>query len=103
MATGKTVNVCRMRQQKLDAGVKRRLLRFVSAMAVAVPTWLERMITLMRQTVQQQVFMPKTQAKPKPAEPKVQPMAATSEQIFTGPKGGQYVLTASGKKKYLKK
>ena len=92
-----------MRQQKLDAGVTRSLLRFVSAMAVAVPTWLERMITLMRQTVQKQAFMPKTQAKPKPAEPKVQPMPATSEQIFTGPKGGQYVLTATGKKKYLKK
>ena len=92
-----------MRQQKLDAGVKRSLLRFVSAMAVAVPTWLERMITLMRQTVQQQVLVPKTQAKPKPAEPKVQPMVAASEQILTGPKGGQYVLTASGKKKYLKK
>lgn len=72
-------------------------------MAVAVPTWLERMITLMRQTVQQQVLVPKTQAKPKPAEPKVQPMVAASEQILTGPKGGQYVLTASGKKKYLKK
>ena len=72
-------------------------------MAVAVPTWLERMIMLMRQTVQQQVLVPKTQAKPKPAEPKVQPMVAASEQILTGPKGGQYVLTASGKKKYLKK
>ena len=58
------------------------------------------MMTLMRQTVQQTVMAPK----PKPlvtAEPLKAGQA--SEQIFTGPKGGQYVLTASGKKKYLKK
>ena len=100
MVSGKTVNVCRQHQQNLDVGVKRSLLRFVSEMAVAVPTWLERMMTLMRQTVQQSGIAPK----PKPSA-KSESLKATqvSEQIFTGPKGGQYVLTASGKKKYLKK
>ena len=76
------------------------MLIFASATAMAVPTWLERMMTLMRQTVQQTGMAPK----PKPlvtAEPSSGTKAA--EQIFTGPKGGQYVLTASGKKKYLKK
>ena len=67
---------------------------------MAVPTWLERMMALMRQTVQQQGIAPKSTQQPK-SEPKV--AIPTSEQIFTGPKGGQYVLTASGKKKYLKK
>ena len=100
MAFGKTDNVCRQHQRNLDVGVKRRLLRFVSAMAVAVPTWLERMMALMRQTVQQTGIAPK----PKPLA-KSEPLKATqaSEEIFTGPKGGQYVLTASGKKKYLRK
>ena len=76
------------------------MLIFASATAMAVPTWLERMMTLMRQTVQQSGIAPK----PKPlAQPEpIQPTQA-SEQIFTGPKGGQYVLTSSGKKKYLKK
>ena len=67
---------------------------------MAVPTWLERMMTLMRQTVQQSGIAPK----PKPlAKPEPLTAGQASEQIFTGPKGGQYVLTASGKKKYLKK
>ncbi|WP_413297509.1 hypothetical protein [Synechococcus sp. MIT S9452] len=68
-------------------------------MAVAVPTWLERMMALMRQTVQQTCIAPKPKplAKPEPIKP-----TQASDQIFTGPKGGQYVLTASGKKKYLK-
>ena len=58
------------------------------------------MMTLMRQTVQQTGIAPK----PKPlAEPELSKTIQASEQIFTGPKGGQYVLTASGKKKYLKK
>ena len=58
------------------------------------------MMTLMRQTVQQTGIAPK----PKPlAKPEPSQAAQASEQIFTGPKGGQYVLTASGKKKYLKK
>ena len=58
------------------------------------------MMTLMRQTVQQTGMAPKLKplAKPEPIKP-----TQASEQIFTGPKGGQYVLTASGKKKYLKK
>ena len=76
------------------------MLIFASATAMAVPTWLERMMALMRQTVQQTGMAPK----PKPlvtAEPSNGTKA--SAQIFTGPKGGQYVLTASGKKKYLKK
>ena len=73
---------------------------FASATAMAVPTWLERMMALMRQTVQQQGIAPKPTPQPK-SEPKV--AIPTPEQIFTGPKGGQYVLTASGKKKYLKK
>ena len=57
-------------------------------------------MALMRQTVQQTGIAPK----PKPLA-KSEPSKATqvAEQIFTGPKGGQYVLTASGKKKYLKK
>ena len=76
------------------------MLIFASAIAMAVPTWLERMMALMRQTVQQAGIAPKT----KPLA-KSEPSKATqvAEQIFTGPKGGQYVLTASGKKKYLKK
>ena len=75
------------------------MLIFASAIAMAVPTWLERMMALMRQTVQDKGLAPK----PKPAaKPEVTTTSAT-EQIFTGPKGGQYVLTASGKKKYLKK
>ena len=92
--------MCRQRQQNLDSGVTRRGLIFASATAMAVPTWLERMMALMRQTVQQTGIAPK----PKPLA-KSEPLKATqaSEQIFTGPKGGQYVLTASGKKKYLKK
>ncbi|QNJ08080.1 PBCV-specific basic adaptor domain protein [Synechococcus sp. Minos11] len=76
------------------------MLIFASATAMAVPTWLERMMALMRQTVQQTGIAPK----PKPlAKPEPSKAAKASEQIFTGPKGGQYVLTASGKKKYLKK
>ena len=57
-------------------------------------------MALMRQTVQQSGIAPK----PKPLA-KTEPLQETklTEQIFTGPKGGQYVLTASGKKKYLKK
>ena len=93
-------NACLLRTHTLDGRVTRRVLIFASVMAMAVPTWLERMMTLMRQTVQQQGIAPK---------PKPQTQAGSSEltkpaeQIFTGPKGGQYVLTASGKKKYLKK
>ena len=93
-------NVCLLRTQTLDGRVTRRVLIFASATAMAVPTWLERMMTLMRQTVQQ------TGIAPKPKAPvKTEPLEETkpTEQIFTGPKGGQYVLTASGKKKYLKK
>ena len=58
------------------------------------------MMALMRQTVQQTGMAPKPKplATPEPIKP-----TEASEQIFTGPKGGQYVLTASGKKKYLKK
>ena len=67
---------------------------------MAVPTWLERMMTLMRQTVQQKGMAPKT----KPlAKPEVLKPTQASEKIFTGPKGGQYVLRANGKKKYLKR
>ena len=93
-------DACLQPSLKLDGRVTRRVLIFASATAMAVPTWLERMMALMRQTVQQTGIAPK----PKPlATP--EPLKATqaSEQIFTGPKGGQYVLTASGKKKYLKK
>ena len=54
------------------------------------------MMALMRQTVQDKGLAPRP--KPEPIKPTNAP-----EQIFTGPKGGQYVLTASGKKKYLKK
>ena len=76
------------------------MLIFASATAMAVPTWLERMMALMRQTVQQTGIAPK----PKPlVSAKTSNGTKTSDQIFTGPKGGQYVLTASGKKKYLKK
>ena len=58
------------------------------------------MMTLMRQTVQHSGIAPK----PKPlAKPEPSKTAQASEQVFTGPKGGQYVLTATGKKKYLKK
>ena len=71
----------------------------MSAMAVAVPTWLERMMALMRQTVQDKGLAPK----PKPAAKPEVTTTSAAEQIFTGPKGGQYVLTASSKKKYLKK
>ena len=93
-------NACLLRTQTLDGRVTRRVLIFASATAMAVPTWLERMMTLMRQTVQQSGIAPK----PKPlAKPELPKAAEASEQIFTGPKGGQYVLTASGKKKYLKK
>ena len=93
-------NACLHPSLNLDGRVTRRVLIFASATAMAVPTWLERMMTLMRQTVQQTGMAPK----PKPlvtAEPSNGTKA--SAQIFTGPKGGQYVLTASGKKKYLKK
>ena len=55
-------------------------------------------MALMRQTVQQTGIAPKPLAKFEPLK-----TTQVSEQIFTGPKGGQYVLTASGKKKYLKK
>ena len=76
------------------------MLIFASATAMAVPTWLERMMALMRQTVQQQGIAPK----PKPqTQAESSELTKPAEQIFTGPKGGQYVLTASGKKKYLKK
>ena len=93
-------NACLLKAQTLDGRVTRRVLIFASATAMAVPTWLERMMALMRQTVQQTGIAPK----PKPLA-KSEPSKATqvAEQIFTGPKGGQYVLTASGKKKYLKK
>ena len=58
------------------------------------------MMALMRQTVQQTGIAPK----PKPLmKPEPSKASQASEQIFTGPKGGQYVLTSSGKKKYLKK
>ena len=57
-------------------------------------------MTLMRQTVQQTGIAPKPKPLVKPEPLKV---TQASEQIFTGPKGGQYVLTSSGKKKYLKK
>ena len=75
------------------------MLIFASAIAMAVPTWLERMMALMRQTVQDKGLAPK----PKPATKPEVTTTSVAEQIFTGPKGGQYVLTASGKKKYLKK
>ena len=75
------------------------MLIFASAIAMAVPTWLERMMALMRQTVQDKGLAPK----PKPAAKAEVTTSSGAEQIFTGPKGGQYVLTASGKKKYLKK
>ena len=93
-------NVCLLKTQTLDDRVTKRVLIFASATAMAVPTWLERMMALMRQTVQQTGIAPKPQplAKPEPSK-----ASQASEQIFTGPKGGQYVLTASGKKKYLKK
>ena len=93
-------NACLHPGLKLDGRVTKRVLIFASATAMAVPTWLERMMTLMRQTVQQSSIAPK----PKPiAKSDLAKPAQASEQIFTGPKGGQYVLTASGKKKYLKK
>ena len=57
------------------------------------------MMALMRQTVQDKGLAPK----PKPAAKSEVTTTSATEQIFTGPKGGQYVLTASGKKKYLKK
>ena len=57
------------------------------------------MMALMRQTVLDKGLAPK----PKPAAKPEVTATSGSEQIFTGPKGGQYVLTASGKKKYLKK
>ena len=58
------------------------------------------MMALMRQTAQQTGMAPT----PKPlAKPESLKSTEASQQIFTGPKGGQYVLTASGKKKYLKK
>ena len=76
------------------------MLIFASAAAMAVPTWLERMMTLMRQTVQPTAIAPQPKAVVKPDSIKT---TQASDQIFTGPKGGQYVLTASGKKKYLKK
>ena len=57
------------------------------------------MMALMRQTVQDKGLAPK----PKPAAKPEVATTSVAEQIFTGPKGGQYVLTASGKKKYLKK
>ena len=93
-------DACLQPRLKLDGRVTKRVLIFATATAMAVPTWLERMMTLMRQTVQQSGIAPK----PKPSA-KSEPLKSTqvSEQIFTGPKGGQYVLTASGKKKYLKK
>ena len=57
-------------------------------------------MTLMRQTVQPTGIA----LEPKPlAEPEPQKATQASQQIFTGPKGGQYVLTSSGKKKYLKR
>ena len=56
-------------------------------------------MALMRQTVQDKGLAPK----PKPAAKAEVTTTSGAEQIFTGPKGGQYVLTASGKKKYLKK
>ena len=56
-------------------------------------------MALMRQTVLDKGLA----HKPKPiAKPEVKNTSG-AEQIFTGPKGGEYVLTASGKKKYLKK
>ena len=56
-------------------------------------------MALMRQTVQDKGLAPK----PKPAAKPEVTTTSAAEQIVTGPKGGQYVLTASGKKKYLKK
>ena len=93
-------NACLHPTLSLDGRVKRRVLIFANATAMAVSTWLERMMTLMRQTVQQQDMAsnPKPLGKPEPFK-----ITQASGQIFTGPKGGQYVLTASGKKKYLKK
>ena len=61
------------------------------------------MMALMRQTVQDKGLAPKPKPKPKPAAKAEVTTSSGAEQIFTGPKGGQYVLTASGKKKYLKK
>ena len=57
-------------------------------------------MTLMRQTVQPTAIAPQPKAVVKPDLIKT---TQASERIFTGPKGGQYVLTASGKKKYLRK
>ena len=57
-------------------------------------------MTLMRQTVQPTAIAPQPNAVVKPDPIKT---TQASEQIFTGPKGGLYVLTASGKKKYLRK
>ena len=95
-----TGNACLVKRGTLDGRVTRKVLIFASATAMAVPTWLERMMALMHQTVQQTGIAPKS----KPlAEPEPQKATQASEQIFTGPKGGQYVLTASRKKKYLKK
>ena len=93
-------NACLQQKLRLDGTLTRRVLIFACATAMAVPTWLERMMALMRQTVQQQGIAPKPNplAKPEPLK-----TTQASEQIFTGPKGGQYVLTASGKKKYLKR
>ena len=93
-------NACLQPSLKLDGRVTRRVLIFASATAMAVPTWLERMMTLMRQTVQPTAITPPPKAVVKPDSIKT---TQASEQIFTGPKGGQYVLTANGKKKYLKK
>ena len=93
-------NACLQPSLKLDGRVTRRVLIFASATAMAVPTWLERMMTLMRQTVQPTAITPPPKAVVKPDSIKT---TQPSEQIFTGPKGGQYVLTANGKKKYLKK
>ena len=100
MVCGIRGSACLHPRLSLDGRVKRRVLNFASAAAMAVPTWLERMMTLMRQTVQPTAIAPQPKAVVKPDLIKT---TQASERIFTGPKGGQYVLTASGKKKYLKK
>ena len=78
-------NACLHRRFSLDAAVTKSVLIFASATAMAVPTWLERMLMLMHQTVQQSGIAPK----PKPlAEPDPIQTTQASQQIFTGPKGG---------------
>ena len=54
-------------------------------------------MTLMRQTVQPTAIAPKPKTLVKPDQIKT---TQPSEQIFTGPKRGQSVLTTRGEKEY---